>query len=80
MDTHSATALIRTADNCRCGIVLFDETGRITVLNPDFLGTENLKIEKGSQLSDELNHLAWGRMSRPGSTKGLSDPDQLQGD
>lgn len=60
MDTPSATALIRKADYCRCGIVFFDKTGRVTALNPDFFGPENLKIKKGFQLPDELYRLGPG--------------------
>jgi sigma-54 dependent transcriptional regulator, acetoin dehydrogenase operon transcriptional activator AcoR len=60
MDTPSATALIRKADYCRCGIVFYDKTGRVTALNPDFFGPENLKIKKGFQLPDELYRLGPG--------------------
>lgn len=60
MDTPSATALIRKADYCRCGIVFFDKTGRVTALNPDFIGPENLKIKEGFQLPDELYRLGLG--------------------
>lgn len=60
MDTPSATALIRKADYCRCGIVFFDKTGRVTGLHPDFTGPEDLKIKEGSQLPDELYRLGPG--------------------
>ena len=60
MNTLSATALIRKANYCRCGIVFFDQTGRVAALNPDFFGPENLKIKEGSQLPDELYRLGLG--------------------
>ena len=60
MDTPSATALIRKADYCRCGIVFFDKTGRVTALNRNFFWPENLKIKEGSQLPDELYRLGLG--------------------
>lgn len=60
MDTHPATALIRKADYCRCGIVFFDDSGRVTAMDPDFVGPANLKIKKGVQLPDELRSLGRG--------------------
>jgi transcriptional regulator with PAS, ATPase and Fis domain len=67
MDTSSATTLIRKAGYCRCGILFLDQSGRVTALNPDFVGPEDLKIKEGSQLPDELcrldpgQWLFWGR-------------------
>lgn len=58
MDTHPATALIRKANYCRCGIVFFDETGRITAMGPDFVGPEEIK--EGTQLPDGLRGLGLG--------------------
>lgn len=60
MDTHSATALIRKADYCRCGIVFFDEKGHVTAIGSDFSGPGNLKIKVGDQLPDELSSLGPG--------------------
>jgi len=59
--------LIRKAGYCRCGILFLDQSGRVTALNPDFVGPEDLKIKEGSQLPDELcrldpgQWLFWGR-------------------
>jgi transcriptional regulator with PAS, ATPase and Fis domain len=60
MDTHPAKSLIRKANYCRCGIVFFDETGRVTAMDTDFFGPANLKIKKGAQLPDELRSLGLG--------------------
>jgi sigma-54 dependent transcriptional regulator, acetoin dehydrogenase operon transcriptional activator AcoR len=61
MDTPAATALARKADYCRCGILFFDQTGRVTARNPDFVGPERLKTREGSQLPEELYRLAPGQ-------------------
>lgn len=54
MDTQPAAALHRKANYCRCGIVFFDENGRVTAVNPDFIGPENLEIKDGCKLPEDL--------------------------
>jgi len=61
MDRPSTTALNRKADYCRCGILFFDQKGRVTALNPDFFGPENLTIKEGCQLPEELYRLSPGQ-------------------
>ncbi|GAB6194549.1 hypothetical protein JCM39068_43050 [Desulfocastanea catecholica] len=60
MDTLSATTLVRKADYCRCGIVFFDKNGRVTALSPDLFLPENLKLNDGCQLPEELYRLGPG--------------------
>lgn len=60
MDTHPATALTRKADYCRCGIVFFDDTGRVTAIDPAFFGPANLKIKAGAHLPEVLSSLGRG--------------------
>ncbi|MBB5349393.1 sigma 54-interacting transcriptional regulator [Desulfoprunum benzoelyticum] len=61
METPAATALIRKAQYCRCGIVFSDRTGRVIALSRDFGWPENLQLEAGFQLPAELSRLHPGQ-------------------
>lgn len=61
METPAATALIRKAQYCLCGIVFSDREGRVTALSRDFGWPENLQLEAGFQLPAELSRLYPGQ-------------------
>ncbi|MBT1074169.1 sigma-54 interaction domain-containing protein [Geobacter grbiciae] len=67
MDTSTPASLFLKADYCRCGIVLLDESGRVTALNRQFFDTTGLEFREGDLPPDELRGLKkgewifWGR-------------------
>lgn len=67
MDTLSAATLLRKATYCRCGVVLLDETGRVTALTPDAFGSTDLDFKEGAPLPDELRALGPGQWTFWGS-------------
>jgi len=60
METITNTPLLHKADYCKCGIVLLNESGRITALNQQFFESTDLRFSEGAILPDELRGLGKG--------------------
>ncbi len=60
METITNTPLLHKADYCKCGIVLLNESGRITALNQQFFESTDLRFREGAILPDELRGLGKG--------------------